>query len=103
MKRSKGAPIIGCVITEIPTWGYHQLVVFTPSIIPIMVLNGGNGEQPLNLDPKWTINPREIKRCIGKIFQISPFSATTPTFYPYIFLVHMECNKTYYYYKNVCH
>jgi hypothetical protein len=102
MRRSKGAPLIGYVITKIPTWGYHQLVIFTPSRIPIMVPNGGNGEQPLDLNPKWTISPKEIKRSIGKIFQTSPFLTTTPMSYPYIFLVHMECNKTYYYYKNVC-
>jgi hypothetical protein len=73
IRRSKGAPIIRCVTTKIPTWGYHQLVIFTPSRIPIMVPSGGNGEWPPDLDAKWTINHREMKRGIGKRLQTITF------------------------------
>ncbi len=70
MKRSKGTPIIGCVTTEIPTWGYHQLIFLPPSRLPIMVPSGGNEERPLDLvEPKWTINLREIKEVLEKDFK----------------------------------
>jgi hypothetical protein len=43
MKRLGSAHIIGCITTKIPTWDYHQLVVYAHSRVHVIVVGGGNG------------------------------------------------------------
>jgi hypothetical protein len=43
MKRLGNAHIFGCITTKIPTWAYHQLVVYALSRVDVIVVGGGNG------------------------------------------------------------
>jgi N-methylhydantoinase B/oxoprolinase/acetone carboxylase alpha subunit len=42
MKRLGNAHIIGCITTKIPTWDYHQLIVYAYSRVHVIVVGGGN-------------------------------------------------------------
>ncbi len=48
MKRLGNAHIFGCITTKIPTWDYHQLVIYGLSRVDVIVVGGGNGGWPPN-------------------------------------------------------
>jgi len=102
VKRFGNAPIIGCITTRISIGGYHQLIIFAYNKVPFMVVGGGGGGQPLNLNLGGTIDLGDVRRGIGDGSQPLLFSIhNTNVLFIHSFNTHIICNRTYCYYMNV--
>ncbi len=84
MRRFGSAPIIGCITTRISIRDYHQLTIFAYSKVPFMVVGGGGGGQPLNLNLGGTIDLGDVGKGIGDGSQPLLFLSTIPMSYLYI-------------------
>ncbi len=87
MRRFGSAPVIGCITTRISIKGYHQLTIFAYSKVPSMVVGGGGGGQPLNLNLGGTIDLGDVGRAIGDGSQQLLFLSIIPMSYLYIPLI----------------
>ncbi len=102
VKRFGSAPIIGCITTRISIGGYHQLIIFAYNKVPFMVVGGGGGGQPLNLNLGGTIDLGDVRRGIRDGSQPLLFSIhNTNVLFIHSFNTHIICNRTYCYYMNV--